>query len=50
MIQKVYSRDPLICPKCNGKMKVIAFTMACGLQYPDLDNHTAAVRPLCRCR
>jgi len=24
LIQKVYSRDPLVCPKCNGKMKVIA--------------------------
>ncbi|MDZ4132667.1 MAG: hypothetical protein U1E11_05965 [Dethiobacteria bacterium] len=24
MIQKVYSRDPLVCPKCSGKMIVIA--------------------------
>jgi len=24
LIQKVYSRDPLVCTKCNGKMKVIA--------------------------
>jgi hypothetical protein len=24
LIQKVYGRDPLICPKCSGKMKVIA--------------------------
>ena len=24
LIQKIYSRDPLVCPKCNGKMKVIA--------------------------
>ncbi len=24
LIQKVYGRDPLVCPKCSGKMKVIA--------------------------
>ncbi len=24
LIQKVYGRDPLICPQCSGKMKVIA--------------------------
>jgi hypothetical protein len=25
MIRKVYEIDPLICPKCGGQMKVIAF-------------------------
>ncbi len=25
MIRKVYEVDPLICPKCQGRMKVIAF-------------------------
>jgi hypothetical protein len=25
LIQKIYEVDPLICPKCQGKMKVIAF-------------------------
>jgi len=25
MIRKVYEVDPLICPKCQGEMKVISF-------------------------
>ena len=25
MIQKVYEVDPLICPKCRGEMRIIAF-------------------------
>ena len=25
MIQKVYEVDPLICPRCQGQMKIIAF-------------------------
>ena len=25
MIRKVYEVDPLVCPKCGGRMKVIAF-------------------------
>ncbi|WP_155310524.1 hypothetical protein [Desulfosarcina ovata] len=25
LIQKVYEVDPLICPKCQGKMRIIAF-------------------------
>ena len=25
LIAKVYLADPLLCPKCNGQMKVIAF-------------------------
>jgi hypothetical protein len=25
MIRKVYEADPLVCPKCGGEMKVIAF-------------------------
>ena len=25
LIQKVYNVDPLICPKCSGKMKIISF-------------------------
>jgi hypothetical protein len=24
-IQKIYEVDPLICPKCQGRMKVISF-------------------------
>ena len=25
LIQKVYEADPLLCPKCRGKMRIIAF-------------------------
>jgi len=25
MIRRVYETDPLVCPKCGGTMKVIAF-------------------------
>jgi len=25
LIQKIYETDPLICPKCQGEMRVIAF-------------------------
>jgi hypothetical protein len=25
MIRKVYEVDPLLCPRCGGKMRVIAF-------------------------
>jgi hypothetical protein len=25
MIRKVYEVDPMICPKCGGTMKIIAF-------------------------
>jgi len=25
MIRKVYEVDPMICPQCGGKMKIIAF-------------------------
>jgi len=25
MIRKVYEVDPLLCPRCGGQMKVIAF-------------------------
>jgi hypothetical protein len=25
LIQKIYEVDPLVCPKCQGVMKVIAF-------------------------
>jgi hypothetical protein len=25
MIRKVYEVDPMLCPKCGGRMKVIAF-------------------------
>ena len=25
MIRKVYEVDPMICPRCGGKMKVVAF-------------------------
>jgi UDP-glucose 4-epimerase len=25
LIQKIYEVDPLICPKCNGEMRIIAF-------------------------
>jgi hypothetical protein len=25
MIRKVYEVDPMVCPKCQGRMKVIAF-------------------------
>jgi hypothetical protein len=25
MIRKVYEVDPMVCPKCGGRMKVVAF-------------------------
>jgi hypothetical protein len=25
MIRKVYEVDPLVCPKCGGRMKIISF-------------------------
>jgi hypothetical protein len=25
MIRKVYEVDPMVCPKCGGQMKVVAF-------------------------
>jgi hypothetical protein len=25
MIRKVYEIDPMLCPKCGGRMKVVAF-------------------------
>jgi uncharacterized protein (UPF0212 family) len=25
MIRKVYEVDPMICPKCGGRMKIVAF-------------------------
>ena len=25
MIRKVYEVDPLLCPNCNGRMRIIAF-------------------------
>jgi hypothetical protein len=25
LIRKVYEVDPMVCPRCGGKMKVIAF-------------------------
>ena len=28
LIQRVYQADPLLCPKCGGTMKVIAFVEA----------------------
>jgi len=33
MIRKVYEVDPLICPRCGGRMKVIAFLT----DYPAVD-------------
>jgi len=27
MIRKVYEVDPMVCPQCGGKMRVIAFLM-----------------------
>ncbi|MDP3011563.1 MAG: hypothetical protein Q8N27_02495 [Candidatus Hydromicrobium sp.] len=26
LIKKIYEVDPLICPKCGGQMRIIAFT------------------------
>ncbi len=28
LIQKIYEFDPLVCPKCSGEMRVIAFLEA----------------------
>ena len=26
LLRRVYEVDPLVCPKCNGQMRIIAFT------------------------
>ncbi len=31
MIQKIYQVDPLVCPKCNGTMRIISF-----IDQPDI--------------
>jgi len=31
MIRKVYEVDPLICPRCGGRMKVVAFITDCAV-------------------
>ena len=31
MLQKIYHVDPLLCPKCKGTMKIIAF-----IEEPDI--------------
>jgi len=33
MIRKVYEVDPMVCPKCGGRMKVVAFIP----NYPAVD-------------
>jgi len=33
LIQKIYEVDPLTCPKCQGKMRVVAF-----IEDPDVVN------------
>lgn len=33
LIQKIYDVDPLICPECSGKMKIISI-LACGSKRP----------------
>ena len=37
LIQKIYEVDPLICPKCGGKMKIIAFIEDYGVVRKILD-------------
>jgi hypothetical protein len=46
LIQRIYHVDPLVCPKCGGRMKIISFVEArqdevirkilehCGLWHP----------------
>ena len=31
LIQKIYHADPLVCPKCSGKMRIISF-----IEEPDV--------------
>ncbi len=31
LVQKIYEVDPLVCPKCSGNMKAIAF-----IENPDV--------------
>jgi len=35
MIRKVYEVDPMVCPKCGGTMKVVAFLMEACRRRPD---------------
>jgi hypothetical protein len=41
MIRKVYEVDPLLCPKCGGEMKVIAFIT----DYPIIDRIINHLKP-----
>ncbi len=62
LIQKVYGRDPLACPKCNGKMKVIALiddlevirrsysTLTCGKRETTIRRPARSCLNLCRIR
>jgi len=35
LIQKIYEVDPLVCPKCRGEMRVVAF-----IEDPDVSKNT----------
>jgi len=37
LIQKIYEVDPLICPKCGGQMRIIAFIEDYGVVRKILD-------------
>jgi hypothetical protein len=44
MIRKVYEVDPMICPKCGGTMKVVAFIIEHAVVDRIIDHRTE--RPL----
>jgi putative transposase len=35
LIQKIYNVDPLLCPKCQGSMKIISFFYNLGAHHVD---------------
>jgi len=48
MIRKVYEVDPMVCPKCGGTMKIIAFITEFGAVDRIIDHlklRFAAVKP-----
>jgi hypothetical protein len=49
LIQKIYQIDPLLCPKCQGPMKVISFFFPIIAGLFKIAQHTY-IRPLCPLR
>ncbi len=44
LIQKIYETDPLCCPKCSGKMKILSF-----IEDPEVTRLPRPLPALMRC-